>query len=137
MESVLQHESWGWRYTSKRGTEYTVGEITKDFNVIVDEFEDINEMFDYEALVQSRPITYVYGDLVRDNKEIKEWLDDFIDRYERHERTVRFYTNILNRSDVDVLYECYIGTEEKMDVKTTVITMDQLYKIAKEIRGEC
>lgn len=135
MESILQHESWGWKYTSKRGIEYTIGEITAEFNVIVDEFEDINEMFDYEALVKSHPITYVYGDLVEDNKEIKEWLDEVIDIYERHERTVKFYTNRLSRDDVDVLYECYIGIEEKKAEITTVIAKERMLEIANEING--
>lgn len=133
MESILQHESWGWKYTSKRGIEYTIGEITTEFNVIVDEFEDINKMFDYEALVKSHPITYVYGDLVEDNEGIKEWLDDVIDRYEKHERTVKFYTNLLSRNDVDVLYECYIGIEEKKAEVTTVITKERMLEIANEV----
>ena len=135
MKSKLTMKNWGWEYVSKNGIEYTVGEITADFNVVVDDFNDINELFDCEAIMLAKPIDYVYGDLRRDSKEIKEWLDERIETYEKHERTVKFYTNHLNRSDVDVLYECYIGTEEKKEEKTRKIEMYRMLKIAEEVKG--
>ena len=135
MKSKLTMKNWGWEYVSKNGIEYTVGEITADFNVVIDDFNDINELFDCEAIMLAKPIDYVYGDLRRDSKEIKEWLDERIETYEKHERTVKFYTNHLNRSDVDVLYECYIGTEEKKEEKTRKIEMYRMLKIAEEVKG--
>lgn len=135
MESKLIKKHWGWAYVSKNGIEYVVGEVTADFNVVVDEFSDINKLFDYEALVLSKPIDYVYGDLNEDTNNIKGWLDERIDRYEKYERTVKFYTNLLSRDDSDVLYECYIGTEAKEREKTRKIERNRLMRIAEEVRG--
>lgn len=135
MESKLVKKHYGWVYVSKNGIEYVVGEVTACFNVVVDEFNDINELFDYEALVLPKPIDYVYGDLNEDTDSIKEWLDWRIDRYEKHERMVRFYTNLISREDSDVLYKCYIGTEMYMEVETVNMSKKKLYEIANEIRG--
>lgn len=135
MESTLIRQPWGWEYTSESGLKYSIGPVTAEFNVIVDDFEDINYLFDCEALVQSHLVDYVYGDLETrsDVSRIKEWLDWRIERYEKHERTVKFYTNYIARDDTDVLYECYIGTEEQDVKETTKITRSQMEKIAKEI----
>ena len=134
MESKLTKHSWGWEYVSKNGIVYTVGEVTAEFNVVVDEFDDINKLFDCEALVLAKPIDYVYGDLERDINEIKGWLDERIDKYEKHERTVKFYTNLLSRDDTDVLYECYIGVEEKREEKVTTISKELMHIIAEEVK---
>lgn len=135
MESTLVRQRWGWEYTSESGLKYAIGPVTAEFNVIVDDFEDINYLFDCEALVQSHLVDYVYGDLETrsDVSRIKEWLDWRIERYEKHERTVKFYTNYIARDDTDVLYECYIGTKEQDVKETTKITRSQMEKIAKEI----
>ena len=135
MGSKLNKQRWGWEYISKNGKKYSIGEITAEFNVVVDDFDDISEMFDGEAIVLSHPIDYVYGDLVRDTIEIKEWLDNRIDKYEKHERTVKFYTNLTVRSDSNVCYECYIGAEEKKRDKTRRIERNRLLRIANEVRG--
>lgn len=135
MESKLTKKPWGWGYVSKNGIEYAIGEVIADFNVIVDDFDDVNELFDGEALILAKLIDYVYGDLERDSKEIKEWLDERIDKYEEHERTVKFYTNLLSRDDTDVLYECYIGTEEKRKERTKTISKELMHIIAEEIKG--
>ena len=135
MESKLTKKSWGWEYVSKNGVEYTIGEVTAEFNVVVDDFNDINELFDTEALILAQPIDYAYGDLERDTNEIKEWLNERIDKYEKHERTVKFYTNLLSRDDIDVLYECYIGIEEKRKEKVTTISKELMYIIAEEVKG--
>ena len=134
MESKMKKERWGWTYISKSGIVYDIGEISGDFNVVVDDFVDINEMFDGEAIVLAYPIDYVYGNLESDTKEIKEWLDYRIDKYEKHERVVKFYPNLTRRSDADVCYECYIGSEEKRRDNTKKIEKNRLLKIAKEIR---
>lgn len=135
MESKLIKKPWGWEYVSKNGIEYTVGEVTAEFNVIVDEFNDINELFDSEAIVLAKPIDYVYGDLETDTNGIKEWLDERIDKYEKHERTVKFYTNLLSRDDTDVLYECYIGTEWRKEEGAKSISKELMHIIAEEIKG--
>lgn len=137
MESTLIRKPWGWEYTSENGAKYTVGPVTTEFNVVVDDFEDINELFDCEALIKSHLVDYIYGDLDTGSKEIKDWLDWRIERYEKHERTIKFYTNLMKRDDVDVLYECYIGTEEQSDEETKKISVNKMHEIAKEIRGGC
>lgn len=135
MESKLINKPWGWEYVSKNGIEYIVGEVTADFNVVIDDFNDINELFDCEAIILAKPIDYVYGDLKRDSKEIKEWLDARIETYEKYERTVRFYPNLIKRGDAGVLYECYIGSEKKQINRGKRITKNVMLKIAEEIKG--
>lgn len=135
MESKLTKKPWGWEYVSKNGIEYTVGEVTADFNVIVDDFNDINELFDCEAIVLSKPVDYVYGDLERDSKEIKGWLDARIETYEKYERTVKFYPNLIKRDDAGVLYECYIGSEKKQVNRGKRIAKNVMFKMAEEIKG--
>lgn len=135
MESKLTKKPWGWEYVSKNGIEYTVGEVATDFNVVVDDFNDINELFDCEAIILAKPIDYVYGDLERDAKEIKEWLDERIETYEKYERTVRFYPNLIKRDDAGVLYECYIGSEKKQVNRGKRISKNVMLKIAEEIKG--
>lgn len=135
MESKLRKQRWGWEYVSKNGNTYSIGPVTAEFNVVVDDFEDINTLFDSEAIVHSHLVDYVYGEIESDLDGIKDWLDRRIDRYEKHERTVKFYTNHLNRNDVDVLYECYIGTEEKRRETTRKIERNRMMRIAEEVRG--
>lgn len=135
MESKLEKKPWGWEYVSKSGLEYTIGEVTTEFNVVVDFFGDIDEIFDCNTSIESKLIAYVYGYLEEDSDSIKYWLDKRIETYEKHERTVSFYTNLIGRSDIEVLYECYIGTEEKINVEVMEITKERMYEIAKEIVG--
>ena len=135
MESKLTKQSWGWEYVSKNGIVYTVGEVTAEFNVVVDEFDDINKLFNCEAIVLTKPIDYVYGDLVRDTKEIKNWLDERIEAYEKYERTAKFYPNLIKRDDASVLYECYIGLEKKRVNRGKRISKERMYEIAEEING--
>lgn len=135
MESKLEKKPWGWEYVSKNGIRYTVGEVTTEFNVVVDEFDDINKLFDSEAFILAKLIDYVYGDLVGDTKSIKSWLDWRIETYEKYERTVKFYPNIMARSDHDDLYECYIGTEKKQIKRGKIISNNAMLKMAREIKG--
>ena len=135
MESTLTKKVWGWEYVSVNGNKYSVGPVTEEFNVIVDEFDDINKLFDYEALIESHLVDYVYGDLEYDSDIIKEWIDQRVDRYEKHERTVRFYTNLISRDDSDVLYECYLGTEMYKEVETVNMSKSKLYQVAEEVKG--
>lgn len=135
MESKLTRKPWGWEYVSRNGNQYSIGPVTYEFNVVVDDFDDINELFDYEALVHAHLVDYVYGDLERDTNNIKEWLDERIERYENHERTVKFYTNLLSRDDSDVLYECYLGLDIYKEVETVNMSKALLYHTAEEIKG--
>lgn len=135
MESTLRKQRWGWEYVSKNGNSYSVGPVTMEFNVVVDDFNDINELFDYEALIHSHLVDYVYGDLETDAVIIKDWLDQRIDRYEKHERTVKFYTNLISRDDSDVLYECYLGTEMYKEQETVNMSKALLYRTAEEVKG--
>lgn len=135
MESKLRKQKWGWEYLSKNGNKYSVGPVTAEFNVIVDDFDDINELFDYEALVHAHLVDYVYGDLEEDTNEIKEWLDKRIERYENHERTVKFYTNLLSRNDSDILYECYLGLNIYKERETVNMSKVLLYRTVEEIKG--
>jgi hypothetical protein len=135
MESKLRKQRWGWEYISKNGNTYSIGPVTAEFNVVVDDFEDINKLFDGEAIVHNHLVDYVYGEIEEDPDDIKSWLDWRIDKYEKHERTVKFYTNHIKRSDVDVLYECYIGVEEKKRSETRKIERNRMMRIAEEIRG--
>lgn len=135
MESKLRKQRWGWEYVSKNGNKYSVGPVTAEFNVIVDDFDDINELFDCEALVHSHLVDYVYGDLERDTNEIKEWLDERIERYENHERTVKFYTNLWSRDDCDILYECYLGLDVFKKQETVNMSKELLYRTAEEVKG--
>lgn len=134
MESKLIKQKWGWEYVSKNGNSYSIGPVTAEFNVIVDDFDDINELFDCEALVHAHLVDYVYGDLESDANEIKKWLDKRIERYEDHERTVKFYTNIWSRDDSDVLYECYLGLDVYKEQETVNMSKALLYRTAEEVR---
>jgi hypothetical protein len=135
MESKLRKQRWGWEYVSKNGNTYSIGPVTMEFNVIVDDFDDINELFDYEALVHSHLVDYVYGDLEEDADIIKEWLDERIERYEDHERTVKFYTNLWSRNDSNVLYECYLGLDIHKEQETVNMSKTLMYRTAEEIKG--
>lgn len=135
MESKLTKKSWGWEYVSKNGIEYTIGEVTAEFNVVVDDFNDINELFDTEAIIHSHLVDYVYGNLEDDSDCIKNWLDRRIETYEKYERTVKFLPNIMVRSDHDVLYECYIGLEKQKVNRGKRISKERMIKIAEEVNG--
>ena len=127
--SKLEKKYGAWIYTSDRGHEYTIGQITEEYNVIIDEFDDIIELFDTDVLVHDKLITYFYGDM--DDKDTKEYVDEVIDDYERHHRKVQFIRDIMGREDT--LYEVYLGTEEeKTDEVPKRISCMDMFRIAKE-----
>lgn len=131
--SKLEKKYGAWEYTSKRGIKYSVGEVTSEYNVIIDEFPDVNELFDYEVLVKDALVSYVYGSIERDFTEMKDFIDEIVDEYEKHKRTVKFYTNHCGRDDSDILFSCYIGTEKRVREKSLGISKQYMQKIAKEI----
>ena len=127
--SKLEKKYGAWIYTSDRGNKYTIGQITEEYNVIIDEFDDIIELFDADVLVHDKLITYFYGDM--DDKDTKEYVDEVIDDYERHHRKVQFIRDIMGREDT--LYEVYLGTEkEKIDEVPKRISCIDMFRIAKE-----
>ena len=129
--SKLEKKYGAWIYTSDRGNKYTIGQITEEYNVIIDEFDDIIELFDADVLVHDKLITYFYGDM--DDKDTKEYVDEVIDDYERHHRKVQFIRDIIGREDT--LYEVYLGTEkEKTDEVPKRISCMDMFRIAKEDR---
>lgn len=133
METTLIRQRWGWEYTSENGNKYTIGPVTPEFNVVVDDFDDINKLFDCEAMVCSHLVDYVYGELETDTDGIKDWLDRRISKYEKHERTVKFCTNYIGKFDSEILYECYIGTEEQRTDEAFKITKHQMQRIARDM----
>ena len=66
--SKLEKTRSGWEYTSDMGITYAVGEVSTEFNVVIDEFMDVHELFDCEAMIKNALVTYVYGDLERDTE---------------------------------------------------------------------
>lgn len=129
--SKLEKKYGAWIYTSDIGNKYTIGQITEEYNVIIDEFDDIIELFDADVLVHDKLITYFYGDM--DDKDTKEYVDEVIDDYERHHRKVQFIRDIMGREDT--LYEVYLGTEkEKTDEVPKRISCMDMFRIAKEDR---
>ena len=65
--SKLEKKYGAWIYTSDGGHEYTIGQITTEYNVIIDEFCDIIDLFDTNVLVYDKLITYFYGDMDDDD----------------------------------------------------------------------
>ena len=132
--SKFAKKTWGYEYTSDNGITYEVGEVSSEYNVIVDSFSDVWDMFDTNVLTKDKLVDYVYGDLMSGNRleveEIKRWIDERIARYENHERTVRFHRDIIGREDT--LYECYLGLAEEKHEHSTRISRERLAEMAEE-----
>ena len=132
--SKFEKKTWGYEYVSDNGLVYGVGEVTAEYNVVVDYFEDIIKLFDGNVLIKDCLVDYIYGDLIcgegSDAQKIKDWLDNRISRYENHERTVRFYRDVIGRENT--LYTCYLGFAEKKDEQSTMIPAATLLKMARE-----
>ena len=99
----IRKTNCGYEYISNNGIAYDIGENGAEFNIIIDAFMDLDEKFEKLAPYNFHLVDYVMGDIEDD--DVLEWIDERIERYENHERTVRFYTNRP--------YECYIGLKEK------------------------
>ena len=128
--SKLEKKYGAWIYTSDRGNKYTIGQITEEYNVIIDEFDDIIELFDANVLVHDKLITYFYGDM--DDDDIVKYVDKIIDYYEKHQRKVKFVRDIVGRENT--LYEVYLGTEEEKEEVPKRISCMDMFRIAKEDR---
>lgn len=128
--SKLEKKYGAWIYTSDRGHEYTIGQITAEYNVIIDEFGDIIDLFDTNVLVYDKLITYFYGDM--DDDDTVKYVDKIIDYYEKHQRKVKFVRDIVGRENT--LYEVYLGTEEEKEEVPKRISCMDMFRIAKEDR---
>lgn len=128
--SKLEKKYGAWIYTSDRGHEYTIGQITAEYNVIIDEFGDIIDLFDTNVLVYDKLITYFYGDM--DDDDTVKYVDKIIDYYEKHQRKVKFVRDIVGRENT--LYEVYLGTEEEKEEVSKRISCMDMFRIAKEDR---
>lgn len=126
--SKLEKKYGAWIYTSDGGHEYTIGQITTEYNVIIDEFGDVWELFDTNVLVYDKLITYFYGDM--DDDDTVKYVDKIIDYYEKHQRKVKFVRDIVGREDT--LYEVYIGTEEEKEEVAKRISCMDMFRMAKE-----
>lgn len=129
--SKLEKKYGAWIYTSDGGHEYTIGQITAEYNVIIDEFGDIIDLFDTNVLVYDKLITYFYGDM--DDDDTVKYVDKIIDHYEKHQRKVKFVRDIVGRENT--LYEVYLGTEEEKEdeVPKRISCMD-MFRFVKEDR---
>ena len=126
--SKLEKKYGAWIYTSDGGHEYTIGQITTEYNVIIDEFFDIIDLFDTNVLVYDKLITYFYGDM--DDDDTVKYVDKIIDHYEKHQRKVKFVRDIVGREDT--LYEVYIGTEKEKERAAKRISCMDMFRMAKE-----
>ena len=134
--SKLEKQPWGYEYLSDNGISYTVGEATAEYNVVIDNFDDISELLDGTVLIHDHLVDYVHGNLMYgddfDLEDIKDFLDYRIEKYENHERTVRFYRDV--RGSEDTLYTCYLGFEEEKSEDAVKIPTSVLLKMAREDR---
>lgn len=132
--SKIEKRAWGYEYTSDNNIVYEIGEISGEYNAIIDSFSDIWEMFDTNVLIKDKLVDYVYGNLIRGDdfevEQIKNWLDWRIPHYENHERIVVFYRDIVGKEDTT--YECYIGFAEEKYERPVRISRERLAEMAEE-----
>jgi hypothetical protein len=115
----LQKTKCGYEYISNNGIVYDIGENGADFNIIIDTFLDVEERFEAIAPLKLHLVDYVFGDIEDEN--VLEWIDERIQRYEHHERTIRLYA--------DEPIECYIGLQEEQYETPKKISRDELLKL--------
>ena len=122
--SEFRKVRWGYEYISDNGLSYEVGEVSSEFNVIIDHFDDMFEISENFMIMPSY-VDYVFGPIT-DIKDIKAYLDWRIPIYENHERKMVF--------SIDEPTECYLGfKEEKSDVLIRV-TKEQFIEMAAKTR---
>ena len=111
----------GYEYVSDNGITYEIGENGADFNIIIDTFMDYDEKFDKFGPYNFHIVDYVMGDF--DDPELIEWIDERIERYENHERALRFYSHEP--------CECYIGLKEEKHETRKRFTKEELFGTKK------
>ena len=109
----------GYEYISDNGIVYEIGENGADFNIIIDNFSDYDEDSEYEVLepFNSHLVDFVFGDI--EDEDVLDWIDNRIERYENHERVVRFYG--------DGPCECYIGFKEEKYLEWKRVPKEELF----------
>ena len=115
----IRKERCFYEYVSDNGIVYEIGENGADFNIIIDNFSDYDEDSDFEELhpYGSILVDYVFGEI--EDPDVIEWIDNRIERYENHERVVRFYN--------DEFCECYIGFKEEKRVVRKRVPKEELF----------
>lgn len=108
----------GYEYVSDNGIVYDIGENGAEFNIIIDTFLDMDEMYE-DVCFHCCFVDYVYGNM--NDKDMIEWIDWRISRYENHERIARFDG-----------YECYIGLKEEKHERDIRISKEQMEKKLKQ-----
>ena len=116
----IRETSYGYEYISDNGIAYDIGANGADFNIIIDTFLDVEEEFETLAPLKSHFVDYVFGEI--DDEDVLEWIDERIQRYEDHERTMRLY--------VDEPIECYIGFKEEKYETVKRMSKDELLRLA-------
>ena len=118
----LRKSRCGYEYVSDNGIVYDIGENGAEFNIIIDTFMDYDEKFEKISPFNCHLVDFVMGDI--EDKDVIEWIDKRITRYENHERIIRFYSNQP--------YECYIGLkEEKYDTRKRV-SKEEMFTINQQ-----
>lgn len=112
---------YGYEYVSDNGIVYDIGDNGAEFNIIIDAFIDYHDRFDGLVIFSYCLVDYVCGDMEDD--EVLEWIDERIERYENHERVVKFYS--------DKLYECYVGLKEERHLIPNRISKEELDKMIR------
>ena len=108
-----------YEYVSDNGIVYEIGANGADFNIIIDSFMDYDEMCDDFGPFNFHMVDYVMGEI--EDPDVIEWIDERIERYENHERVLKFYDGEL--------CECYIGfKEEKHETNKRVSKAEMLTK---------
>ena len=122
--SEFRKVRWGYEYISDNGISYEVGEVSSEFNVIIDHFDDMLEISENFCVMPSY-VDYVYGPIT-DIKDIKDFLDWRIPRYENHERKMRF--------SIEDVQECYLGLKEEYYEPIERVTKEQFIEMANKTK---
>ena len=107
----------GYEYISDNGVIYEIGENGAEFNIIIDTYSDCEEQYEELHAYGSHLVDYVFGEI--EDPETIEWIDNRIERYENHERVVRFYNGEF--------CECYIGFKEEKHLPIKRVSKDELF----------
>lgn len=100
-----------YEYVSDNGIVYDIGNNGADFNIIIDTFVDYDGKCEQFAPFNYHLVDFVCGEI--EDEDVIEWIDERIERYENHERTLWFYDKVPCK--------CYIGLkEEKHEVRKRV-----------------
>ena len=108
-----------YEYVSDNGIVYEIGENGAEFNIIIDTFLDYDDRKEFEVFgpFNYHLVDFVCGEI--EDEEVIEWLDERIERYENHERVIRFYSNEP--------CECYIGFKEEIHETRKRVSKEEFF----------